>query len=92
MESAIIKESIDDLIKARPSVSTASASDGSSVQTKTPDSLFNTDNRHLSMRRRSAAVSSAKCNCGRCSKCIPSPSGKRANRPTWVKALLLLIT
>lgn len=78
MESDTIKDSIENLIKARPSVTTASTSDYSSVLTKSVDTLWNVENRHSSMKRKSMALPVAKCNCGKCLKCVPSPSGKRA--------------
>lgn len=76
-----MKESIDTLIRARPCVSTASASDDSSSLTKSldiksVDILFNKENRHSSMKRKSVALPVTKCNCGKCSKCVPSPSGE----------------
>ena len=38
--------------------------------------LSSKDMKRLSMRRRSAMIGGGKCNCGRCLKCIPSPSGE----------------
>lgn len=79
MESSTIKESIDTLIRARPCVSTSgslpSSSDLSSL-TSSLDNLGNKENKRLSMKRKSVALPSTKCNCGKCSKCVPSPSGK----------------
>lgn len=74
MESDTIKESIDNLIKARPCVSVAD--DTGSLTKSYENTLFNTGNRHSSMKRKSVALPLAKCNCGKCSKCVPSPSGK----------------
>lgn len=76
MESDAIKGSIDILIKARPCVSTATGSDDLSDLTKSLDTVFNKESRHLSMKRKSMALPVTKCNCGKCSKCIPSPSGE----------------
>ena len=74
-----MKDTIEFLIKARPCTSGVGmqSSSDTSILTGSLDasSLFNKDKR-LSMRRKSVATPSAKCNCGKCSKCIPSPSGK----------------
>ncbi len=73
MESDIVKEAIDGLIKARPG---ASESSDSSI-TRSLDILApNRDTRKLSMKRKSVALPVTKCNCGKCSKCVPSPSGR----------------
>ena len=69
MESDAIKNSIDNLIKARPCASTASASDSSSALTKSLNTPYSKENRHASMKRKSVALP-AKCNCGKCSKCM----------------------
>lgn len=87
MESDTIKDSIENLIKARPSVTTASASDESSALTKSLDTLVNMENRHLSIKRKSVALPVTKCNCGKCLKCVPSPSGKRTPEKIFVTLL-----
>ena len=74
MESDSIKKSVDNLIKARPCVSIAD--DTSAVTKSSENALFNAENRHSSMKRKSVVSPLAKCNCGKCSKCVPSPSGK----------------
>lgn len=79
MESETIKKSIDDLIKARPTVSTASPvipTDLDSL-TNSLDSPISREGRYSSIKRKSVALPAAKCNCGKCSKCVPSPSGKQ---------------
>ena len=79
MESETIKKSIDDLIKARPTASTASLmtpTDNDSL-TNSIDNPISREGRYSSIKRKSVALPAAKCNCGKCSKCVPSPSGKQ---------------
>lgn len=72
MEADVIKESIDNLIRARPCASTASAS----LLTKSLDTSYSKEAKHSSMKRKSVALPASKCNCGKCPKCVSSPSGK----------------
>lgn len=80
MESDTIKESIDTLIKARPYASVANdpqtTNNIPSSLTKSLDGPSSRESRYTSLKRKSAALSAAKCNCGKCAKCVPSPSGK----------------
>ena len=77
MESDTIKESIDGLNRARPcaGVTTDPQTTPSSL-TKSLDAPISREHRHASLKRKSVALPSSKCNCGKCSKCIPSPSGE----------------
>ena len=78
MESDVVKEAVDFLINARPS----STSAGGTETTQLSTSLDNlhvaappVESRKITVKRKSLALP-VKCNCGRCSKCVPSPSGK----------------
>lgn len=65
MESKTVKDAIDGLIMARPSKANK-------------DINYPRDTKRLSLRRKSLYGQGGKCTCGRCTKCIPSPSGERA--------------
>ncbi len=73
MESDTIKEAIDALTRARPCVS---QNDDQSNLTKSLNTPISKENRHSSIKRKSVALPAGKCNCGKCSKCVPSPSGE----------------
>ena len=73
MESDTIKESIEVLTRARPCVS---SNEDSSSLTKSLNTPIAKENKYSSMKRKSVALPAGKCNCGKCSKCVPSPSGK----------------
>ena len=74
MESDIVKESIDALINARPSSNPGSFLSGSLGDLSS--AMMYDDNRGTSLKRKSVALPITKCNCGLCSKCIPTPSGE----------------
>ncbi|XP_064387064.1 inositol polyphosphate-4-phosphatase type I A-like isoform X2 [Halichondria panicea] len=61
METKIVKEAVEGLIVARP---------GNALSTAPPTSK---DAKRMSMKRQSIAVV-GKCTCGKCLKCVPSPS------------------
>lgn len=63
METKIVKEAVEGLIVARP---------GNALSTAPPTSK---DAKRMSMKRQSIAVV-GKCTCGKCLKCVPSPSGE----------------
>ena len=66
MESKTVKDAIDALIQARPGGSSPSSSGGGVTR----------DTKRSTLKRRSQVPSGWKCNCGKCSKCLPSPSGE----------------
>ena len=75
MESQVVKEAVESLIGARPC---SSSNDTTLLNTSSLDNLaahVPKEMRRISMKRRSVALPSTKCNCGRCSKCVPTPSG-----------------
>ena len=74
VESTTVKEAIKTLIGARPG--SAESSSDSLLSTRSMDAVFSQENKRLSIKRKSVALSNTKCICGKCSKCIPSPSGK----------------
>ena len=65
MQSGVVTNSIESLIIAWPK-------EGETSILLSPPSR---DMKRLSMRRKSAMMGGGKCNCGKCLKCIPSPSG-----------------
>ena len=67
MESKTVKDAIDALIQARPGGSSPSNDGGGATRDTKRSTLC---------RRRSHVPSGSKCNCGKCSKCLPSPSGE----------------
>ena len=87
MESDTIKDAIDALRRARPCVS---QNDDPSSLTNSLGAPISRDTRHLSMKRKSDALPAGKCNCGKCSKCVPSPSGESCLLTLCYTFLLLL--
>ena len=73
MESDTIKEAIDALTRARPCVA---HNDDQSSLIKSLNNPVSKENRQSSLKRKSVALQAGKCNCGKCSKCVPSPSGE----------------
>lgn len=76
MESDIVKESIEYLIKARPNCVPMNSEPAflscslDNLPTEVPKEI-----KRVSMKRKSVALPITKCNCGQCSKCVPTPSG-----------------
>jgi len=65
MQSGVVTDSIESLITAWPK-------EGETSILLSPPSR---DMKRLSMWRKSAMMGGGKCNCGKCLKCNPSPSG-----------------
>ena len=64
MESKVVRDAIDGLIMARPS------------QTLGKDlASMSKEMKRMSLRRKASLAAGGKCTCGKCTKCIPSPSG-----------------
>lgn len=64
MESKVVKDAIDGLIMARPSQAL-----GKDIAPMTKEM------KRMSLRRKASLAAGGKCTCGKCTKCIPSPSG-----------------
>ncbi len=79
MESKVVKEAVDSLIKARPNSTPTGSSDVTNNLSTSLDNLQPetppVDIRRASTKRKSVVYPGTKCNCGRCSKCVSSPSG-----------------
>jgi hypothetical protein len=70
-QSSIVLEAIGDLIRARPGNPTLSFS--SPICTTSAISI-NPEKRNLTLRRNAPGPTRTGCTCGRCAKCVPSPS------------------
>jgi len=78
MESNVVKEAVDFLINARPSSTAAGGTETTQLSTSLNELHVTAppvESRKITVKRKSIAFP-VKCNCGRCSKCVPSPSGK----------------
>ena len=70
MESSTVKGAIDALIQARPGSSAPAPTSGGGA------SKDEASAKRATMKRRSNAGGGLKCNCGKCTRCLPSPSGE----------------
>ena len=78
MESSTVKSAIDSLIQARPGSSSSSPTNGGGANKEQA-----AVKRSTLKRRSNAGTSGWRCNCGKCTKCLPSPSGESLLLPAF---------
>lgn len=71
-----MKDAIDALINARPGQPSPKLQHKDEpLLTKSLDTSLNKENVQLDVKRKSVHLPVTKCSCGKCSRCVPSPSG-----------------